>query len=108
MKTEGAKDSGVEINAEGTRHLGAAISTPDFKAIFVNKKIDAWCESIRKLAMIAASQPHAAFSAFTLCMQSQWTFLARSMPELADLFTRLEEVILMDFLPALLRRDVNH
>ena len=29
------------------------------------------------------------------------------MPELAELFTRLE-VILMDFLPALLRRDVNH
>src|SRR6185437_15527157 len=41
-------------------------------------------------------------------MQSQWTFLARSMPDLAELFTRLEEVIRMEFLPALLRRDVNH
>src|SRR6185437_2821251 len=41
-------------------------------------------------------------------MQSQWTFLARSMPDLAELFTRLEEVIRMEFLPALLRRDVTH
>ena len=84
VQTEGSKDSGVEVTVQGTRHLGAAIGTPDCKTTYVNKKIDGWCEDIRMLAKIAASQLHAAFSAFTLCMQSQWTILARSMPELAD------------------------
>ena len=107
VQTEGAKDSGVEINIEGTRHLGAAIGTKDFKATYVQKKIDGWSTSISKLSMIAASQPHAAFATFTHCMQSQWNFLARSMPDLAELFVKLEEVILMDFLPALLRRDLS-
>ena len=40
-------------------------------------------------------------------MQGQWTFLSRSMPGISPLFQRLEDVIRMTFLPALLRRNVN-
>jgi len=62
---------------------------------------------LKKLSAIATSQPHAAFAAFTQCMQSQWTFLSISMPEISPLFVRLEDVIRLSFLPALLRRPVN-
>jgi hypothetical protein len=107
LRVEGAKDSGVEIATTGTRHLGAAVGTQDFKDAYVNKKIDGWVEALKTLAAVASSQPHAAFAAFTQCMQGQWTFLARSMPGISPLFERLEDVIRLTFLPALLRRNIN-
>ena len=107
LQVDGTKDTGVEINTTGTRHLGAAVGTSDFKAEFVNKKIDGWISALKSLSTVAATQPHAAFAAFTQAMQGQWTFLARAMPEVSHLFQRLEEVIRMSFLPALLRRHVN-
>ena len=107
MKTEGSKDSGIEINCEGTRHLGAAVGNTDFKRSYLMKKIDGWVSAVKKLAFIAATQPHAAFATFTQCLQGQWTFLSRTMLDAADLFQPLEESIRKDFIRALLKRDVN-
>ena len=47
MKTEGSKDSGIEINTAGTRHLGAAVGTLDYKRSYVKKKVDGWIETVR-------------------------------------------------------------
>jgi len=63
---EGGKDTGVEFTVEGTRHLGAATGTADFKAQFVKKKVSTWVAAVRKISQIAHSQPHAAYAAFTL------------------------------------------
>ena len=107
IQTEGAKDSGVEIITTGTRHLGAAVGTEPFKQGYVKKKVDAWIQCVKMLASIAASEPHAAYSAFTHCLQSQWTFLCRSMPGTPILFQPLEDTIRTIFIPSLLRREVN-
>jgi hypothetical protein len=107
VTTDGSKDSGIEINCEGTRHLGAAVGTEDFKRSFVKKKVDAWIQSVKQLSAIATSEPHAAFSTFTQCLQAQWTFLSRTMPGTADLLQPLEDIIRSVFLKALLRRDLN-
>jgi len=103
----GCKDSGVELNCEGTRHLGAAVGTEDFKTRFVKTKVTNWVQAVEKLAVVAQSQPHAAFASFTHCLQSQWTFLARSMPRTSPLFQPLEDAIRKVLIPALLRRDVT-
>ena len=80
IQTEGAKNSGVEIISDGTRNLGAAVGTEDFKHSYVKKKkVDSWIHVIEALSTIAASEPHAVFVAYTHCLQSQWTFLCRSM-----------------------------
>ena len=105
--TEGAKDSGVEIITTGTRHLGAAVGTDDFKHSYVKKKVTAWIQCVKALSNIAATEPHAAYSAYTHCLQSQWTFLCRSMPGNPALFEPLEDTIRTVFLPVLLRREVN-
>ena len=107
VKEEGSKDTGVEINCEGTRHLGAAVGNPDFKEGYVKKKVAGWIEAVKKLTEVAATQPHAAFAAFTQSLQGQWTFLTRAMPGVSHLFEPLEEEIRHKFLHALLRRDVN-
>jgi len=106
IQTEGAKDSGVEIISNGTKHLGAAVGTEDFKHSYVSKKVD-WIQCVKTLSTVAASEPHAAYAAYTHCLQSQWTFLCRSMPGTPALFQPLEDTIRMVFIPALLRREVN-
>jgi hypothetical protein len=105
--TEGAKDSGVEIITTGTRHLGAAVGTEAYKQGYVKKKVDAWIKCVKTLATIAATEPHAAYSAYTHCLQSQWTFLCRAMHGSPLLFQPLEDTIRTVFIPALLRREVN-
>ena len=107
VQTEGSKDSGIEINCEGTRHLGAAVGNPDFKEGYVKQKVDNWILAVKKLAVIATTQPHAAFSAFTQSLQGQWTFLSRAMPDVSHLFEPLEQSIRNDFIRSLLRREVN-
>jgi len=107
IKTEGTKDTGVEIITTGTRHLGAAVGTDDFKHSYIKKKVDAWIQCVQTLATIANSEPHAAYSAYTHCLQTQWGFLCRSMPGVPALFQPLEDAIRTTFIPALLRREVN-
>ena len=101
---EGCKESG--ISCEGTRHLGAAVGTTDFKRSYVMKKVKDWIQSLVKLSTIAAVEPHAAFSTFTHCLQSQWTFLLAVCPTPPIYFT-FEDAIKSVFIKALLKRDVN-
>ena len=101
------KDTGFEINCEGTRHLGAAVGNSAFKESYVKLKVDNWVLAVKKLAVIATTQPHAAFAAFSHCLQGQWTFLSRAMPGTSDLFQPLEQTIRADFIRALLKREVN-
>ena len=107
VSIEGSKDTGIEVNAQGARHLGAAVGTCKFKKHFISNKVDNWIESVKNLASIAESEPHAAFATFTHALQSQWTFLSRAMPDISDQFEPLEKVIRTVFLKALLKKDVN-
>ena len=112
VETEGSKDvkkvdKNLEIISEGARHLGAAVGTSEFKRMYVKKKVGSWVQAVEKISQIAATQPHAAFAAFTQCLQGQWTFLSRAMPDISSLFEPLEKAIRLSFLPALLRRSVN-
>jgi hypothetical protein len=107
VQTEGSKDTGIEINCEGTRHLGAAVGNTGFKHQYIKQKIDNWISAVKKLSIIAATQPHAAFSTFTQCLQGQWTFLCRAMPDTSEFFRPLEETIRTDFIRALFKREVN-
>ena len=104
---DGSKDTGVEINSQGTRHLGAAVGTDGFKKYFIERKVELWVEAVKKLAEIAKTEPHAAYSAFTHALQCQWTFLSRAMPGIAEQFKPLEFTIRTIFLKTLLNKDVN-
>jgi len=101
--------SGIDIQTEGNHHNrnATAVGTEEFKASYVKKKVDSWVQCVKKFSLIAATEPHAAYAAFTHCLQSQWTFLCRTMPGSPSLFQPLEDAIRMLFIPALLRREVN-
>ena len=107
VHTEGSKDTGVEVTSEGTRHLGAAVGTTDFKHNYIKQKIEKWITAVKKLSEIATTQPHAAYATFTHCLQSQWTFLSRTMTDCSDLFEPLEQAIREHLIHALFKRSVN-
>ena len=69
--------------------------------------MDKWISAVKKLAEVAGTQPHAAFAAFTHCLQGQWTFLSRTMPDCAQLFEPLEQAIRAHLIRALFKRYVN-
>ena len=58
-----------------------------------------------KLAEIATSQPHAVYAALTHGLQSKWTYLTRTVPNISDLFEPLEYALRQKLLPALTGRD---
>ena len=60
-----------------------------------------WVNTVERLSTIAHSQPHAAYAAFTHGLMSKWTYLTRTMSNVGDLFSQLEEVIRWKFLTSL-------
>ena len=62
--------TGVAITVEGKRHLGAAIGKCTFAESYVERKVSGWVREVDRLPSIAATQPHAAYTAFTWHGQS--------------------------------------
>ena len=89
--------TGVVVDTEGARHLGAplqasavdaagAVGPSSFKESYIKTKIDGWIESVGVLAGIARTQPHAAFAGFIHCLQGRWNFTARTLKDGSNLF----------------------
>ena len=103
--TELFADTGVNITTEGKRHLGAALGPRPFVRRYVEAKVNKRVASIHSLSDIARTQPHAAYAAFTHGLSSKWTYLLRTVPDIADLLQPLEDAIRSKFIPALTGRD---
>ena len=99
--------TGINVTAEGKRHLGAAMGTRSFVESYVSKKVEKWKCEIEKLSEIAKSQPHAAYTALTKGLCSRWNFLLRTVPNIADLLQPLEDAITQSFIPALIGRQLD-
>ena len=86
-------ESGVQITAEGRRHLGAAVGTRSFAEAFVSTKVQEWVKEIDTLTLIAQTQPHTAFAGLTHGLISKWNYLQRAIPGTGELFQPLEDAI---------------
>ena len=99
------KDTGITVSTEGERYLGGAMGTACFLLQYVERKVDGWVKEIEKLSKFAATQPHAAYAAFTHGLSSRWNYLLRvtDWETLAssDLLQPLETAIQLHFIPAL-------
>ena len=97
-------DTGISITTSGHRHLGAALGSRTFTEEFVSAKVQDWVVAIERLSVIAGTQPHAAYAAFTHGLQSRWVYLSRVAPDIADLLQPVENVLRQKFIPALTGR----
>ncbi len=92
--------SGVSITANGKKHLGAAVGTSHFVSGYVQRKITNWFNEVNRLSSIAVTQPHAAYTAVTHGQKHKWTYLIRTIPNIADLLQPFEDVIRHKFQPS--------
>ena len=72
--------TGINITTEGKRHLGAAIGSRSYTEEYVVGKVGEWSTENKQLAIIAQTQPHAAYCAYTHGLSSHWTFLFLILP----------------------------
>ena len=99
--------TGVSITTEGERHMGAVIGSNDFKLLYVQNKVAKWIKDVETLSEIARDEPQLAYSSFTKAVCHRWTYVQRTIPNIADLFEPLEHAIRENFIPALIGRKVN-
>ena len=92
---------GVHITTTGKRHLGAALGDDCFVEEYIRGKVDEWAKQVLNLTLIAKTQPHAAYSAFTHGLIGRWNFLLRTVKEISHLLAPLEKVVRQQFIPAL-------
>ena len=100
-------NTGITIEVEGERHLGAAIGSPEFKEKYVKKKVDSWTEDVEQLSAIAKDEPQIALSAFTKALCMRWCFVQRTISNISHLFQPLEECIRETFIPAIVGRKIS-
>ena len=98
---------GVQITAEGERHIGAALGSENFRKAYVEEKVDKWIKDVQELASIAKEEPQSALSAYNSGLSQRWTFIQRTVQGIANLFIPLEEAIREQFIPALIGRQVS-
>jgi hypothetical protein len=94
-------DTGINITAEGKRHLGAAVGSRSYNEDYVVGKVRKWPEEIKQLASTTQTQPHAAYCVYTHGLSSHWTILSKTIPDITDLLQPLEEAIQQHQIPAL-------
>ena len=94
----------VKITSEGRPYLGVPIGTDVFVESYISNKVQEWVAQLEKLALIACTQPHAAYTAFTHGCISKWTFLSRTLRNIFTNFRPLEMIIRSKLIPALTNR----
>ena len=100
-------NTGIEIQTNGARHLGAAIGSKQFMDEYVQRKVQQWCTELETLTSFATTEPQAAYAAYAFGLKGKWNFLQRVLPNLADEFQPLEDLIRSNFLPKLTGRDLT-
>ena len=90
----------MNITSEGRAPLG----TETYVAQSIQKKVAKWCLQLQTLCSIAITQPHAIFAAFTHSVVHQWTYLARTIPNISMCFTPIEDMIRSNLISSLAGR----
>ena len=93
--------SGVNITSSGQKHLGAALGSKEFVKKYVKKKVAEWCEEVIRLSTIVKREPQDAYSAFIHGVIHHWNYVLRTIPNITELLTPLEEAIQHQLIPAI-------
>ena len=90
--------TGIIIETQGTRHLGAALGKRSFLEQYVTQKVQKWEKEIETLSTFAVTEPQAAYAAFVFGIKGKWNFLQRTVPHIGHLFQPLENSLSNKFL----------
>ena len=86
--------------------MGGVIGSEAFEQQFLQQKVQDWISDLRKLSIIAESQPHAAYSAYSHGLSFQWNYFFWVCTLSSCLFQPLEDLIGSVFIPKLLGHEI--
>ena len=89
------------IHRDGVRYIGGFIGTEEARNEWLAPQIEAWEAGVKTLARVAKRFPQTAYAGLTKSLQTEWTYLQRVVPDIANSFAPIEEAITTNFLPAL-------
>ena len=101
------KNTKVKITTEGERHMGAVIGSHEFRETYVSNKVAKWVEDVEELSRLAKDEPQAVYSCYTKAISHRWTYVQRTIPDIAHLFRPLEAAIREKLIPALVGRTIS-
>ena len=73
--------------------MGGTVGTSDFTETYMESKVVEWVNEVQRLAEIAKSQPHSAFTAFTHGLVGRCIYQRKISDVPARMLQRLEKVI---------------
>ena len=85
--------SSIQITTQGWQYLGVPTGSKELVDQSVIKKVDAWVADVEKLASIAKTHPHAAYSAYCHGLCHRWKFISRTTPIDGAFFAPLKTAI---------------
>ena len=97
--------SDIKVTTDGHRHLGAVVGSDTFRDEYVKNHISEWINEVRCLSKIAKTQPHPAYAAFTHGLTGHWSHILRTIPNISQHLSVLEDVIHQEFIPVLTNRS---
>ena len=88
----------IQFTTEGKHYLGSALWSPVFVKSYVNDQVREWTDELSKLCDFTSSQSDATFSALIHGVFGKWTYLSKTLLNIAEL---LSPYICLYFLPTL-------
>ena len=73
----------------------------------VTNKVNKWVEDVEELSQLAKEEPQAVYSCYTKAISHRWTYVQRTIPDIASLFRPLEAAIREKLIPALIGRTIS-
>ena len=71
--------------------MGAVIGTEQYKKEYIQERVQEWVGSIKKLTVIARTQPQAAYICYVKGFMHKFTYFMRTIPGISDLLSPLDE-----------------
>ena len=91
----------INITSEGKRHLGATISSNEFRVKYVTKKVNEYqIDELRTLSTCAKSQRQAAYASFG--KQNKYSYFLWKIPGMKELMKPVDKIIKNKLLPLII------
>jgi len=92
-------------------YLGSFVVCGILKEDFIRSNVDTCVSVVGDFAKLAVKYPQDIYMGYTSCLQGEWQYLCKCMPNIAHLLEPLERVLQEDLLPDFLcvdSEDINN
>ena len=93
LTSEHLGDTNVNTTSHGLSVLGSPIGTLEYISSIVNGIVHEKVAELYTLSQFADDQPHTVYSALTHSFYSKWNYLVRTVPDINDLLSPLEDAL---------------